>query len=102
MNYLSVSPSPHQRVTSTTRQVMADVLIALTPALIGAVYFFGRQALLLRAVCGFGCVLMEWVYRKAVKLRSTSNDLYAAVKGMMTWCCITANFPIWMAPAGGS
>lgn len=100
MNYLSVSPSPHQRAATTTRQVMLDVLIALTPALIGGIYFFGLSALLLTAVCVAGCMLMEWIYRKAMKLPSTVGDLSAAVTGMLIAFCLPSNFPIWMALVG--
>ena len=32
---------PHIRTTRTTREIMSDVVIALTPAFIGSIFFFG-------------------------------------------------------------
>ena len=44
---LTISSSPHIHNLNTTQAIMADVLIALAPALIGAIYFFGLRALAL-------------------------------------------------------
>ena len=43
---LTISSSPHVHSPVTTQTIMRDVLIALAPALIGSVYFFGFRALL--------------------------------------------------------
>ena len=42
---LTISSSPHAHTATTTRTIMRDVLIALVPALIGSVCFFGPRAL---------------------------------------------------------
>ena len=44
---LVVSSSPHGGIAEDTRALMLDVIIALTPALILAVFFFGFRALTL-------------------------------------------------------
>ena len=41
---LSVSSSPHIRASQSTASIMRDVCIALLPALIASVYFFGFRA----------------------------------------------------------
>ena len=61
---LTVSSSPHAHSRFTTQNVMRDVLIALAPALIASVYFFGYQALLVTVVSAAACVVFEWAYRK--------------------------------------
>ena len=51
MNNLRVSASPHLRDNSTTSRIMLDVIIALVPALVAAIWFFGARAALIVAVC---------------------------------------------------
>ena len=42
---LLVSQAPHLRTNKTVNKIMLDVIIALTPALIGSIYFYGFNAL---------------------------------------------------------
>ena len=76
---LFVSSSPHLRSKKTTTGIMLDVLIALTPALVMAVVYFGLRALLLAGVCVGTCVLTEYICRKVMKRDNTISDLSAAV-----------------------
>ena len=46
---LTLSSSPHAHSPNSTRRIMLDVCIALLPALIGAIVFFGARALTLTA-----------------------------------------------------
>lgn len=41
---LTLSSSPHAHSPNSTRRIMLDVCIALLPALIGAIVFFGARA----------------------------------------------------------
>ena len=59
MNKLLVSVSPHIRQGDTTATIMRDVLIALVPALVASVIFFGARALLVAAVTIAVCVLSD-------------------------------------------
>ena len=68
---LTLSSSPHAHSSTTTQTVMRDVLIALAPALIGSIYFFGFRALLVTLISAAACVFFEWIYRKLMKLDST-------------------------------
>ena len=43
---LTISSSPHAHSPVTTQTIMRDVLIALVPALLGSIYFFGFRSLL--------------------------------------------------------
>ena len=47
---MTISSSPHAHSPMTTRTIMRDVLIALVPALLGAIYFFGFRALTVTAL----------------------------------------------------
>ena len=53
---LSVSSSPHIRASQSTASIMRDVCIALLPALIASVYFFGFRALTVVLVSVAACV----------------------------------------------
>lgn len=92
---LTVSSSPHAHGRLTTQKVMADVLIALAPALIASVYFFGFQALLVTVVSAAACVFFEWAYRKVMKLDSTVYDLSAVVTGVLLAFVCPAGIPLW-------
>ena len=43
---LTISSSPHVHSPVTTKTIMRDVLIALAPALIGSICFFGFRSLM--------------------------------------------------------
>ena len=62
---------------------MRDVCIALLPALIASVYFFGFRALTVVLVSVAACVFFEWGYRKLMKLDCTIGDGSAVVTGIL-------------------
>ena len=55
---LTISSSPHAHSPVTTQTIMRDVLIALVPALLGSIYFFGFRALLVTLVSAAACCLL--------------------------------------------
>ena len=100
-NYeLTISSSPHAHSTTTTQTVMRDVLIALLPALIGSVYFFGLRALMVTLVSAAACVFFEWGYRKMMKLDDTTWDLSAVVTGVLLAFVCPPTVPYWMIVIG--
>ena len=62
-----VSSSPHYRAKTSTRSVMLDVIIALVPALVVAVVFFGLRALTLVLVSVLSCVLFETLFNRIIE-----------------------------------
>lgn len=99
-NNLVVAPSPHMLSPVGTTQIMRDVLIALAPALVVAVYVFGYRALTLTAVCIAGCVFFEFLYNKIAKKEQTIGDLSAVVTGVLIAYNLPSNLPYWMAIIG--
>ena len=97
---LTVSSSPHAHGKQTTQTIMRDVLIALLPALVGAVYFFGFRALVVTVVSAAACVFFEWAYRKLLKLDSTVWDLSAVVTGVLVAYVCPVTVPLWMIIIG--
>lgn len=97
---LVVSSSPHIHTNESVRRIMLDVLIALFPACVSSVLFFGFRSvvIILSAVCA--CMLSEFVYEKVVKRETTVSDLSAAVTGVLLGLNMPPTIPIWMLVIG--
>ena len=93
--YFTISSSPHAHSKTTTKVIMRDVVIALIPALIAAIYFFGFRALTLTMVSVFGCTFFEWLYRKLMKKPHTIGDWSAAVTGVLIAFVCPVSLPFW-------
>ena len=80
---LIASSSPHIRSNEDTRSIMLDVIIAMLPALVWAVWAFGIRALAVTCVSVIACVVWEWLYRTLLKKPQSVGDLSAVVTGML-------------------
>ena len=100
-NNLIVSVSPHyHKEGATTQRIMADVLIALIPALIAAVIIFGIRSLLLVVISAANCVLLEYLWNKLFKKEQTICDLSAVVTGVLIAYNVPVSMPIWQLLIG--
>jgi Na+-translocating ferredoxin:NAD+ oxidoreductase subunit D len=91
---LNVSPSPHVHGKETTGKLMRDVLIALVPAFLATVWFFGLAAILITAIAVVSCVIFEYLIQKFIlKGEKTVNDLSAVVTGVLLAFCLPTNIP---------
>lgn len=100
---LTLSPSPHIRHPDTTSGIMYNVVIALVPAFIVSVLFFGLGAITvtLTAVCA--CVVFEYlIQRYMLKVPPTTNDGSAIVTGVLLAFNLPSNIPIWMVVVGSA
>ncbi len=97
---LTISSSPHAHSPITTQTVMRDVIIALLPALVGSICFFGFRALMVTLVSAASCVFFEWAYRKIMKKDSTVYDMSAVVTGMLLAFVCPVTIPYWMIIIG--
>ncbi len=79
----NMGPSPHIRTAETVDKVMYDVIIALVPALLMAVYVFKTRALVVTAVSVIFCMLTELVFNKIRKVECTLHDGSAIVTGLL-------------------
>jgi electron transport complex protein RnfD len=101
MDKLIVSPSPHIHTKTTTRVLMRDVVIALLPAAIVSVVFYGWNALLVLGVSVVSCVLLEYlITRYLLKRPSTIGDLSAVVTGMLLALNLPSATPWWVVFIG--
>lgn len=95
-----VSLAPHIRSNDTVQKIMLDVIIALVPAMIASVYFFGMRSILLILTCVVACVATEYVTQSALKKTVQIRDLSAVVTGILIALNMPQSFPIWMAAFG--
>ena len=95
-----VSVNPHIYAAQTTQTIMRDVLIALFPAVIASVVFFGPRALLVEAVCVAVALLSEWAFEKIAHRDITVTDLSAAVTGLLLALNLPSGIPLWQAAFG--
>ena len=100
MNKFVISSSPHLRDKVTTRSIMQDVCIALCPAALVSILFFGYRSAVLMAVSVAACVLTEWVCCKAMHQKVTTGDFSAVVTGLLLAMNLPANAPVWMPVIG--
>lgn len=100
MNKLKVKVSPHIRSGETTAGIMLDVIIALIPAFIASIYFFGPRALYITSVCILTCILGELAFQLITKRDVTINDLSAVVTGMLLAFNLPVSIPEWQAIIG--
>ncbi|MCI6640385.1 MAG: RnfABCDGE type electron transport complex subunit D [Pygmaiobacter massiliensis] len=99
-NKIMVSSAPHVRDTSSTQQIMRDVVIALVPAMLASAIIFGVRALILIAVTVVACVAFEYLYCKILKKPVPVGDFSAVVTGVLLALNLPSTLPFWMAVVG--
>ena len=92
---MTISSSPHIHSPVTTQVIMRDVLIALVPALIASVVFFGFRALTVTLVSMAACVFFEWAWCKLMKINCKVYDLSACVTGALLAFVCPVTIPYW-------
>ena len=92
---LTISCSPHVHAPDDTRSIMLDVVIALLPAMLGAIYFFGMRSLVVMAVSVAASVAFEWLYRMLLKKDCTVGDCSAIVTGILLALVCPVTIPYW-------
>ncbi len=97
---LTISSSPHMHSPVTTKTIMRDVLIALAPALVGSIVFFGPRALLVTLVSAAAAVFFEWLWCRLMKCDNKTYDLSAVVTGVLLAFVCPPTIPYWMIILG--
>ena len=95
-----LSSSPHIREKHTVNTIMRDVVIALVPATIAGVYFFGLEALMVILTCVISSVFAEYAWQKLTGRDVTVNDFSAAITGLLLAFNVPPSLPLWMAFVG--
>ncbi len=101
MNKLLVSPSPHLHSDLSTKVLMRDVVIALVPAILVSVVFYGWKELLVLGVSVLSCVFIEYFITKYMLRRPSSiGDMSAVVTGLLLAMNLPSTTPWWVVFLG--
>lgn len=102
MSMFSISGSPHVHSTMSTKKIMWGVIIAMLPAFLVSVYFFGIDALVLTLVSVASCLFFEWVIQKYILKGnlSTLGDGSAVITGMLLAFNVPSSLPLWLIILG--
>ncbi len=100
-NNLYVSPSPHIHGGDSISKNMYGVLIALLPAFLVSLYYFGLGALIVTIVSIASCMLFEFLIQKfLMKKEPTLWDGSALLTGLLLAFNLPSNLPIWIIIIG--
>ena len=98
---LNVSGSPHVHGDESVKKIMWSVVIALMPAFLVSVFYFGLPALLLTLISVGCCILFEYlIQRFLLKGECTIGDGSAVITGLLVAFNVPANLPIWILILG--
>lgn len=101
MSVLTVSGSPHIHGDSSVKNIMYTVVIAMVPAILTSVYFFGLDALRIIVISSLACMFFEWLIQKyIIKGPVTINDGSALVTGILLAFNVPTNIPAWILIVG--
>lgn len=103
MSKLLVSPSPHIHSSVSTKSLMTDVVIALLPAILVSIVFYGLKEILVLAVSVGSCLLLEWAITKyLLRKPSTIGDMSAVVTGLLLAMNLPYTTPWWVVFIGAA
>jgi len=97
-----VQSSPHVSADLTTPRVMRDVLIALIPVCVAAIWLFGGNAALLLIATVAGAAIGELIGARLQGKTGTLADGSALVTGVILALCLPPKFPFYFAALGGA
>jgi electron transport complex protein RnfD len=97
---LRVSVAPHIQQKITTSSIMYHTLIALLPALLAGIYFFGFPALKLALICMATAVACEAGMQSLMGRKLAVKNGSALLLGLLFALICTSELPWWVAVVG--
>jgi electron transport complex protein RnfD len=97
---LTVSVSPHVRSEESVARIMWTVNVALLPAFVMGLYFFGPRALYVTAVCIVSCVVCEFLYQKGLNKKIMISDGSAVLTGLLLGMNLPPTTPFYISIVG--
>lgn len=85
--------APHIRTSETVERVMYDVIIALVPAMLVAIYFFGLRALWVTLVAVVAAMVSEGIWQKIMKEPIDVLDGSAIITGILFAFVVPVTLP---------
>ncbi|TWT69111.1 RnfABCDGE type electron transport complex subunit D [Crateriforma conspicua] len=98
---LTIRSSPHIAAVAGVDTIMFNVVMALMPVSLYAVYAFGLSALLVMVTAVLSCVLTEHLLCRVSGRVTTVGDWSAVITGLLYGLTLPPSLPLWMVVAGG-
>ncbi len=98
--FVNVSSSPHDRSKVTTTNIMLDVVIALMPATLFGIFYFGVHAFLVIVASCVSAILAEYLFDIGMKKKLTISDGSALVTGLLIGLNMPPEIPLWIPVLG--
>ena len=98
---LRIRTSPHIGATIGTDTIMFNVVLALLPVTLFAIYLFGIAALLVLVTAVASFVLTEHLLCRIGGRRTTIGDWSVVITGLLYGLILPPTLPLWMVGAGG-
>lgn len=100
-NLLQVSGAPHVHNGESTKRIMWSVVIALLPAFMVSVFYFGLPVILITAVSVASCILFEYLIQKFIlKTKPTIDDGSAVITGLLLAFNVPSNLNLLLVVLG--
>lgn len=101
MQKLFISPSPHIHSGDSIERNMYGVVLALLPACLISLYFFGLGALVVLLTSILACVSFEWLIAKyLLQTQASITDGSAILTGLLLGMNLPSNLPLWLIIIG--
>ena len=98
---LQVSGSPHIHSGESVKKIMWSVVIALLPAFLVSICYFGLPVIILTFVSIGSCIVFEYLIQKyMLKGEVTVWDGSAVITGLLLAFNLPSNLPLWMVVIG--
>ncbi len=101
-NSLSVSTAPYIRSNDSVPKIMWNVNLALAPAAIFGIVYFGMPALINMITAVAAAVASEYAVQKIRKVKITAFDGSAFLTGLLLAMCISPEMPYYMTAIGSA
>ncbi len=99
---LEIRTSPHVVSGYSVDTIMFNVVLALLPTALFAVYAFGLAAFLVLGTAVASCLLTEALLGRFAGRASTLGDGSVAVTGLLYGLTLPPALPLWMVAVGGA
>jgi len=96
-----IHTSPHVKSAISVNQIMRNVVYALIPVCLFAIYQFGISALALILVVLLSCLLTEQVCDWLSSNPTTLGDFSVVITGLLLALTLPPGLPLWMGAVAG-
>ena len=98
---MEIASSPHVASGASVDDIMRNVVYALLPVVVFAVFAFGLSALLVLTTAVLACVGTEYVLNRVAGAPDTLGDWSVVITGLLYGLTLPPGLALWMVAVGG-